>query len=106
MTATQAGGPGNVSAHEDRKLAGGELFATRGCSHCHGVEGTGTDQGPSLRDVRKRLKPEQIADQIKHGGKEMPAFGEGLDDRQIADLVAFLDAKTWTTTRFPRSSVP
>lgn len=87
--------PTNVSAHVDKKLEGGELFGSRGCTHCHGADGTGTEEGPSLRDIRKRLKPDQIAEQIRHGGKQMPAFGDSLDEEQIADLVAFLDAKRW-----------
>ena len=89
--------PTIVLAHADKKLEGAELFGASGCTHCHGVEGNGTDRGPSLRQLRKKLKPEQITEQIKHGGKEMPAFGDSLDDGQIAELVAFLDARKWQT---------
>lgn len=96
----------SVLAHGDKKLEGAELFGSSGCTHCHGAQGNGTDQGPDLRDLRKKLKPEQITEQIKHGGKEMPAFGDSLNDGQIADLVAFLGAKKWQSVPPPTSSAP
>ena len=74
---------------------GAELFATRGCTHCHGSQGTGTEAGPSLRDLRKHLHAERIESQIVHGGKEMPAFGDTLDHAQVTSLVTFLRAKRW-----------
>lgn len=86
-----------VSAHVDRKLQGAELFATRGCTHCHGTDGTGTDNGPSLRSVRKQRSTAQIRNQIVHGGKEMPAFGDTLTRDQVSSLVTFLRARTWIT---------
>lgn len=84
-----------ASAHSDAAKHGAELFATSGCTHCHGPEGTGTDRGPALRDLRKHLSAEEIEHQIVAGGKAMPAFGDTLGKEQIADLVAFLRAKKW-----------
>lgn len=75
------------------KARGAELFATRGCAHCHGKNGVGGGRGPDLQQVRKRLKAEQIARQIRDGGKSMPAFGDDLAPEEIKDLVAFLRAK-------------
>ncbi len=85
--------PSIVSAHTNERAEGAELYNTRGCTHCHGVQGEGTDNGPPLREVRRHLKAAQIQQQIVHGGGEMPAFGDTLDSEQVQSLVAFLRAK-------------
>ena len=82
-----------VAASSQAKARGGELFATRGCAHCHGPSGIGGRKGPDLQLVRKRLKKPQIAHQIHDGGKSMPAYGHDLSSAQIDDLVAYLRAK-------------
>jgi mono/diheme cytochrome c family protein len=89
--------PARVAAKTDKKLEGAQLFATRGCSHCHGPDGEGTDSGPSLRSVHTRLSAAQIQHQIVNGGKQMPAFGGILNSNEIESLVAFLRAKKWIT---------
>ena len=89
--------PTEASAHTDQKVAGGELFATSGCTHCHGAEGEGGDAGPSLRNVRKRFSAAKIEHQIEFGGGAMPAFGSSLTHAQIEQLVMFLRAKPWAT---------
>jgi mono/diheme cytochrome c family protein len=83
----------SVSAGSKAKARGAELFATRGCAHCHGPAGVGGSEGPDLQLVRKRLNKAQITTQIHNGGKSMPAFGDELSSAQIDDLVAFLRAK-------------
>ncbi len=88
--------PLHTSAHADSRREGAELFATRGCAHCHGVDGDGTDSGPSLLKLRRKLKPQQIEEQILHGGQAMPAFGDTLTHEEIESLVSFLRAKNWT----------
>jgi mono/diheme cytochrome c family protein len=82
-----------VRASANPKRRGAQLFATTGCVHCHGVAGISGGKGPSLADVRKRRKPEEIYTQIHDGGKSMPAFGEQLRDDQIKDLVKYLRSK-------------
>jgi mono/diheme cytochrome c family protein len=77
---------------EDAK-AGAVLFGSSGCPYCHGPGGVGTERAPSLRDVGKRLKDEQIRHQIHDGGRMMPPFGEALTEEEIARLSAFLQAK-------------
>jgi mono/diheme cytochrome c family protein len=79
-----------VSAHVDHEADGAELFASSGCTHCHGIAAEGTDKGPSLRDVRHTLSSRQVFAQIRDGGKNMPPFGSDLTDAQIKDLVRFL----------------
>ena len=70
--------------------AGAQLFQSTGCTHCHGETLGGTETAPALRDVGRRLKPEAIADQIRHGGQAMPAFGDVLTEDQVAQLVTYL----------------
>jgi mono/diheme cytochrome c family protein len=78
---------------KEQEAGGAILFRDKGCAYCHGKSTEGTHKGPSLVDVRKRLKPEQIANQIKEGGQKMPAFKESLSDDEVANLVAWLRAK-------------
>lgn len=72
---------------------GAALFATSGCTQCHGPIGLGTEKAPSLRDVPKHMNAEQTHTQIHDGGKMMPPFGDALTDEQIAALVDFLHSK-------------
>jgi mono/diheme cytochrome c family protein len=85
--------PMPVSASSGARERGAELFAARGCAHCHGPDGVGGKKGPSLSDVGKRMKPSAMMTQIQHGGKEMPEFGDLLTKGEISDLVAYLKAK-------------
>ena len=98
--------PAPAAAFADRKAAGAELFATRGCAHCHGDDGQGTDRAPGLRTLRKKLSADKIQDQIVHGGQGMPAFGDSLQPDEVQDLVAFLRAKTWITPPAPKAAAP
>lgn len=66
------------------------LFKDKGCEHCHGVEGVGTELGPSLSTVGKRLSKAQIEQQLKDGGKQMPAFGDALSQDEMKELVDYL----------------
>jgi len=87
--------PQAASAHADARADGAQTFANSGCEHCHGATGEGTKKGPSLLDVRQHMKADQIKDQIRHGGKSMPAFGDALDDAQLESLVKLLRSKKW-----------
>ncbi len=100
------GQPAPVAAFADKKAEGAELFATRGCAHCHGNDGQGTDKAPGLHDLRKKLSADKITDQIVHGGQGMPAFGDSLKPEEVDDLVAFLRAKTWITPPAQPGSQP
>ena len=95
--------PFPAAAATDKRLEGAELFATRGCTHCHGTGGEGGEQGPALRELRKHLSAERITDQIAHGGGAMPAFGDVLQPGEIESLVIFLRAKRWTPAPAPAS---
>lgn len=85
--------PSTVVADSTARARGAELFATRGCAHCHGPEGVNGDRGPDLQLVRKRMNAARIFSQIHNGSKDMPAFGDSLTTPQIDDLVAYLRTK-------------
>ena len=76
--------------------AGAILFRDKGCAFCHGAGGVGGKKGPILVDIRKdkNWPPAKITAQILNGGQKMPPFGDSLTDAQIAQLVAYLRAKT------------
>jgi mono/diheme cytochrome c family protein len=78
----------------ESEQAGAVLFRDKGCAYCHGATATGTTRGPSLANVRKKLKAQQIHAQIENGGQKMPSFREALTNDEIEQLVAYLRAKT------------
>ena len=85
--------PSKPLSVKEQEAAGAVLFRDKGCAYCHGKSTEGTHKGPSLLDVRKHLKADQIANQIKEGGQKMPAFKESLSDDEVTNLVAWLRAK-------------
>jgi mono/diheme cytochrome c family protein len=76
-----------------KREQGAALFHQKGCEHCHGVDGIGTERAPALTGVGRILHKPEIARQIHDGGKQMPAFGEALTDDEVQQLVAYLAAK-------------
>jgi mono/diheme cytochrome c family protein len=82
----------HASSREGRE-AGALVFHEKGCEHCHGVEGIGTEKGPDLSTVGKRLKKKQIERQIMEGGSGMPGFGDALPFDEVNALVDYLKAK-------------
>jgi mono/diheme cytochrome c family protein len=86
-------GPHARAASNVDRAAGAELFKQNGCEHCHGPDGVGTDRGPSLATVGKRLKKDQIEQQIRDGGKQMPPFKDVLNDDDTRKLVDYLAHK-------------
>ncbi len=83
-------GPGVRASSRADRAAGAELFKTTGCEHCHGVAGVGTDRGPSLLTVGKRMHKDAIEHQIRDGGKQMPPFGDALSQDDMRKLVDYL----------------
>jgi|SRR5579872_4559694 len=67
--------------------AGAKLVQSSGCEGCHGAGFTG-GVGPKLVGIEKKLTPDQIAAAIRNPKPPMPNFG--FDDKQLADLVAYL----------------
>lgn len=84
------------AAHAASKVVreqGAAVFHEKGCEHCHGVDGIGTDKGPELSGVGRHLHKPEIAKQIHDGGKQMPAFGDALTNDEVQQLVEYLAAK-------------
>ena len=86
------GGPEipNVDTAHANLAAGGQVFRLQ-CAACHAWSGVGgalyQRAAPSLR----RATPTQIAEAIRIGPDEMPAFGTAaVPARQLDDLVAYL----------------
>ena len=80
-----------VYAYSRKSRAKAEiLFKEKGCEHCHGVDGVGTENGPSLNTVGKSLSKGQIEQQLQNGGKQMPAFGDVLSQDEMKELVDYL----------------
>ena len=86
-------GPHARAASDADRAGGAEVFKQNGCEHCHGADGIGTDRGPSLMTVGKRLHKDQIQQQILDGGKQMPPFKDVLNDDQTRKLVDYLAHK-------------
>ncbi len=85
--------------------AGAEVFKSKGCEHCHGVDGIGTDRGPDLSGIGKRWKKDHIEQQIREGGGGMPPFGDALQPDEVKQLVDYLSTKR-KPSHLPRQPVP
>jgi ubiquinol-cytochrome c reductase cytochrome b subunit len=72
---------------------GAKLFNQKGCEFCHEVAGYGGHRGPSLTWVGDRLTRSDLTVRIMNGGYNMPAFAGLLDQRQLEDLVVFLESR-------------
>lgn len=88
----QGGSEVHASSRKGRE-AGAVLFHVKGCEHCHGVDGVGTEKAPALTTIGKRWKRVQIEQQVIHGGNGMPAFGEVLLPDETKSLLDYLSAK-------------
>lgn len=82
-------------ANKGDEMAGAILFRDKGCAHCHGEGGVGTEKAPSLVDIRsnKLWTAARITEQILNGGQKMPPFADSLSDPEIAQIVTYLRAK-------------
>jgi mono/diheme cytochrome c family protein len=85
--ALAASGP---ASNPEQIQQGRTLFLERGCSHCHGHDGT---SGVKLAG-RDDLTPDYVLSTIKEGkksgGRVMPPWGSILSDGEIQALVAYL----------------
>jgi mono/diheme cytochrome c family protein len=93
LAASVSSGPAVAASSKQGRAAGAVLFHEKGCEHCHGVDGAGTDRAPALTTVGKRRKKAQIEHQIEAGGNGMPAYDTVLQPEEIQWLVEFLHAK-------------
>ena len=70
--------------------AGKEVFVSAGCGGCHIFEPAGSSgtAGPNLDESKPGY--EDAYDQIANGGGGMPAFKDQLNEKEIADVAAFV----------------
>jgi len=83
----------------------GESFYRENCTVCHDID---KDQkatrkiGPSLNHLFKnprlplsksRPSRDYVKIRIQYGGQVMPAFMKGMNDEQLAALLAYLESK-------------
>jgi mono/diheme cytochrome c family protein len=100
--ATGETGATEPSAPAGDPAAGKAIFSSAGCGSCHTLQDAGTSGtvGPNLDEVLKGKDPEFIHTSIVDPNAEIAAgfqpgimpqtFGDQFDDRQLADLVAYL----------------
>jgi len=72
--------------------AGEKLFDQEHCNGCHGTKVKPPAKFPNLFKVKwsDEAMIEKAFKLIKSGKSPMPAYGDKLSDKQIADIVAFL----------------
>ncbi|WP_263368319.1 c-type cytochrome [Edaphobacter bradus] len=74
----------------DPRTRGALAFSENGCTRCHAIRHNGGTKGPDLSGVGRRRSDAQIRTQIIEGGKQMPPFGDVLQDSELDDLVTYL----------------
>jgi quinoprotein glucose dehydrogenase len=68
----------------------GHSIYANNCQVCHGADRTGQPPAiPSLVNVDKRLKADQIASTVKQGRGPMPGFSK-LPEKDISNLISYL----------------
>jgi mono/diheme cytochrome c family protein len=79
-----------VEVPEGDPAAGKEVFASAGCVSCHTLADAGASGtvGPNLDDLQPDAAT--VFEIVTNGRGGMPAFGEQLDEQQIADVTAYV----------------
>jgi mono/diheme cytochrome c family protein len=82
--------PATTAVEGGDAAAGAEVFASAGCGGCHiyGPAGSTGEVGPSLDTTA--LDATQVEAIVSTGRGAMPAFGDRLDDEEIADVAAYV----------------
>jgi mono/diheme cytochrome c family protein len=80
----------SAASAEDRSKQGALVFNESGCSHCHAIRHIGGTKGPDLSGVGRSLTNDRMRQQIVQGGAQMPAFGDILDEQELANLLNYL----------------
>ncbi len=69
---------------------GRQLFVTKGCAACHGLDGRGGIIGPSILGT----KAEKLRTRTLVGPQGMPTYASGaLTDQDLAAIAAYLNAQ-------------
>jgi mono/diheme cytochrome c family protein len=76
----------------------GERLYKASCAACHHADSTAPLNGPGLQGVFKAhylpsgapANDERVHEVIVRGRRNMPGFGQILDDAQVRDIIAYL----------------
>ena len=86
--------PTPTSSVQGDASAGEQVFASAGCGGCHTLKAAGSsgNVGPNLDDA----KPDAglVTQRVTNGKGAMPSFKDQLNEKQIADVVAYVVAST------------
>lgn len=95
--ATGTGGAAAGPATPQQLVATGDavngktLYETNNCNGCHGSKEKPNAKFPNLYKISWDDKQiDKAFNIVKKGKAPMPAYGDKLDDKKIADIVAFL----------------
>jgi mono/diheme cytochrome c family protein len=82
------------STVEGDASAGEGVYASAGCGGCHTLEAAGStgNVGPNLDDSKPSVA--LTTDRVTNGRGAMPAFEGQLDEKQIADVAAYVVEST------------
>jgi len=74
--------------------AGEGIWAANGCGSCHTLEAAGSNGsiGPNLDESQPDT--ELVVQRVTNGAGAMPAFGDQLSEKQIADVAAYVVEST------------
>jgi cytochrome c6 len=92
------GSASRASAGPPPDAAAGEQTYKANCVLCHGVDGTGSATGKTLKapdlhsDAVQKMTPAQMEAQIADGKNNMPPFKGNLSKEQIASVAAYIRA--------------
>jgi ubiquinol-cytochrome c reductase cytochrome b subunit len=91
--------PAVVGVTQGPIAAGARVFYEKGCEYCHLVSGYGGIRGPDLSFVGDALTADQMRTRIFSGAENMPSYANNLTDRELEDLIAFMQSRH----RLPRA---
>jgi cytochrome c oxidase subunit 2 len=91
-----AAGEGEGGGTDQDLIATGETVYSQNCARCHGSEGAGSggDFPPLVGSDLVTGDPEPVIEIVVDGQGAMPAFGDELDDEEIAAVVSYI-RNTW-----------
>ena len=78
------------ASSRSQRAHGAQVFTNTGCQVCHSIRGVGGHKGPDLSGVGRRKSKTELQQQIVHGDKFMPAFGDDLGPGDLKDLITYL----------------
>ena len=83
-----------ASAPSGDAAKGKQLFATIGCSYCHGTAGQGGGgRTGGLRIAKMGIGFPAFLNQLRHPANEMPPYVESaLPEKDVADIFAFVES--------------